>query len=43
MDLIKNNATETDAKEREAALREKVESLAGKPDHWASAGKGRSL
>ena len=27
----------------ENALREKVESLAGKPDRWASAGGGRTL
>ena len=27
----------------DAALREKVTSLAGKPDQWARAGKGRSL
>jgi hypothetical protein len=33
MDLIKNNATETDPKEREAALREKVPDLLGPDEH----------
>ena len=33
MDLIKNNATETDPKEREANLREKVPDLLGPDEH----------